>query len=685
MMRKRAPSVIVKTCTGFSGATVSTRIAMPGATKLDIKNHLIELLDNPETQVTTAPYRPSKPEPLKLPKNASVFGTSSSINLDQIEPSVTQHLLESVWTKRFNFHASWLSQKIVQARPIAWGSTHKNNLDAHGSFECHASEQDSALVLIYTNAINQAASLPLAFAHGQVTMRVVVLLGAKPALLSVSVQSVGPQDLHFAAVPPSAQIRTAIELRLKTYRTDKTGQQILSIVANHANLKDSAKINTNAKPAAQNYEWTTRSIAPYFIQQSTATDPDKRVLAIISMREVGVTDAGLTNTGPTNAGPTNTVIQTAVLAAANSSTKILRSMKYVPSEKLQRTVAKTKPSVASNLALTAKHFYVDQGGYGAAEFPNLKINQPIDLIKEQPLPVFSSAMAAVNLWNHGDAFFARLKEAGFNAPDYFKFAQLPLVLSVRAPIVPGPGHAGQTINAQALMVKPRPVLDKSELIVSDARPNIEVRFAHANLSIRRSSATSGRPDYLSTAIDSRWAWHEFGHVLLGAATHHMELPFCHGICDALVAIEHDQGPSRYANEGARGVTFPWLPTGRRHDRTVAQGWSWLGPMHQCSVYTKRDFAMSPKGYKTEQIMSTTLFNLYLAVGGNNQNSGQREPAKASVLGLIFHTLALAGSAELVPIRTPKQFLALVLDADQLRNKGKNHRKIIDSFAAQGLA
>jgi hypothetical protein len=652
---------------------------MPSVTKLDIKNHLIELLDNPETQVTTALFRPSKPELLKLPKNVTAFGPSSNVKLDQIEPSVTQHLLESVWTKRFNFHASWLTQKIVRARPIGWGANNKNNLDAHASFECHATDQDPALVLVYTNAIDHAASLPLAFAQGQVTMRVVVALGAKPALLSVSVQSVGPQDLRSAAVPPSAEILKAIELRLKSHGTEKTDQQILSIVANYADLKGSTKIDAKAKPAAQNYEWTTRSIAPYFIQQSTATDPNKRVLAISSTREV--TD--------TNAHPTNAVIQTAVLAAANStataSAKMLRSMKYNPNTKLQRTVTEAKPSVASNLALTAKHFYVDQGGYGAAEFPNLQINQPIELIKEQPLPVFSSAMAAVNLWNHGDAFFARLKEAGFNAPDYFKFAQLPLVLSVRAPIVPGPGHAGQTINAQALMVKPKPVLDKSELNVSDLRPNIEVRFAHANLSIRRSSATSGRPDYLSAAIDSRWAWHEFGHVLLGAATHHMELPFCHGICDALVAIEHDQGPNVTANEGARGVTFPWLPTGRRHDRTVAQGWSWLGPMHQCSVYTKRDLAMSPKGYKTEQIMSTTLFNLYLAVGGDYKKSDQREHAKATVLGLIFHTLALAGSAELVPIRTPKQFLALVLDADQLRNKGKNHSKIMDSFAAQGLA
>jgi hypothetical protein len=647
---------------------------MPSTTKLDIKNHLIELLDNPETQVTTALFRPSKPEPLKLPKNASAFGSSSSVKLNQIEPSVTQHLLDSVWTKRFTFHASWLTQNIVRARPIGWGASNKNNLDAHASFECHATDQNSALVLVYTNAIDHAASIPLAFAQGQVTMRVVVALGAKPALLSVSVQSVGPLDLRSAAVPPSTEIRKAIELRLKTHRTEKTDQQILSIVANYADLKDGAKIDAKAKPAAQNYEWTTRFIAPYFIQQNTATDPNKRVLAINSKCEVS--DA--------NSNSANTSIQTAVLAAANSSAKMLRSMKYVPSAKLQRTVTETKPPVASNLALTAKHFYVDQGGYGAAEFPNLKVNQPIELIKEQPLPVFSSAMAAVNLWNHGDAFFARLKEAGFNAPDYFKFAQLPLVLSVRAPIVPGPGHAGQTINAQALMVKPRPVLDKSELNVSDSRPNIEVRFAHANLSIRRSSATSGRPDYLSAAIDSRWAWHEFGHVLLGAATHHMELPFCHGICDALVAIEHDQGPKVTAIEGARGVTFPWLPTGRRHDRTVAQGWSWLGPMHQCSVYTKRDLAMSPKGYKTEQIMSTTLFNLYLAVGGDAKKSDQREQAKVTVLGLIFHTLALAGSAELVPIRTPKQFLALVLDADQLRNKGKNHRKIMDSFANQGL-
>jgi hypothetical protein len=646
---------------------------MPTATNSDIQtskqlsanNPLIEFLEDTETQVITALYRPAKPQLIKMPKVMANSGALNKAQRNQLETQVTQHLIDSVWTTQFKFHASWLEDKVIQARPVRWGLVSEDNHDAHGSFECHAAKQSSALVLVYTNAVDHDADLPLAFATGQVTMRVVVVLGEKPALLSVSVHSLGALNLKQPAPKNTIALLNAIEQQLKTLSNAKTNRTMLSVVASKATDVGGSTDSDKADQLLEQYEWRSRFVEPYFVQEPSATDPNHRVLAIKYVNHVGPSGTSLLSTSANSA----------LLVAANVTD--LRARKYTPHLKLQRTVSKQSELLDQEVQLKAKHFYVEQGGYGQAEFSKPLTNQPIVLPKGQTLPIFSSAMAAVNLWNHGDAFFARLEQAGFDAIDYFKFAQLPLALAVRAPIVPGPGHAGQTVNAQAMMVKPNE-------IVGDTRPNIEVRFAHGNLSIRRSSATSGRPDYLSAAIDSRWAWHEFGHVLLGASTHHMELPFCHGICDALVAIVHDQGANKDAHPGARGVTFPWLPTGRRHDRTVAQGWSWMGPMHRCSVYTKRDLAMSPKGYKTEQIMSTTLFNLHLSLSGNSAKKAQIEQSKTTVLGLIFHTLALAGSAELVPIRTPKQFLALMLDADQLRNNGKHQSAILKSFASQGL-
>jgi hypothetical protein len=53
-------------------------------------------------------------------------------------------------------------------------------------------------------------------------------------------------------------------------------------------------------------------------------------------------------------------------------------------------------------------------------------------------------------------------------------------------------------------------------------------------------------------------------------------------------------------------TFAWINYDRRHNRAVAHGWSWDGP---------KDLNDASDQLQREQILSTTHFNLYKAIGG----------------------------------------------------------------------
>src|SRR5690606_9279563 len=150
------------------------------------------------------------------------------------------------------------------------------------------------------------------------------------------------------------------------------------------------------------------------------------------------------------------------------------------------------------------------------------------------------------------------------------------------------------------------------------RPWLSVSFALGDLARRRRSTidrlgnvTSRRQaEYASIAMDPRWAWHEFGHVLIAAATGSLELPFVHSVGDALAAIVSDPYSRLAEHPQARYATFPWIPSARRHDRDVRRGWSWSGSFHRATRMPSLASHASRKGYISEQILSTTLFRLY---------------------------------------------------------------------------
>ena len=174
---------------------------------------------------------------------------------------------------------------------------------------------------------------------------------------------------------------------------------------------------------------------------------------------------------------------------------------------------------------------------------------------------------------------------------------------------------------------------------------------------------------LGIAGDARWMWHEFGHILLMASVGELEFRFAHSAGDALAAIASDPFSALAGDPRTRGATFPWVFVPRRHDRCVTHGWSWCGSMHRpLSVLASADI-IRRKGYRSEQILSSSLFRLYLCLGGDTKLANDtpdrktRESASHYVVYLIIKAIGLLGDAGKVPTALVDGFVSALIDAD----------------------
>ena len=233
----------------------------------------------------------------------------------------------------------------------------------------------------------------------------------------------------------------------------------------------------------------------------------------------------------------------------------------------------------------------------------------------------TNAFAAVNAYYHLDTMMQRLELFGLPFKEYAPTFDPTLLAIHRAAIRPGPGGDGRCVNAQVRFLP-----DEWSEAGSTPQHKLEFRFALADVAPRPEA------EPLGIACDVRWVWHEFGHALIAGATGDLELPFVHSVGDGLAAINCDPGSAlalpRYNDDSeeaavlpaharihARGVTFPWvtLPN-RRHDRKAADGWSWTQRLGQAAGY--HEDQSDEAGYHREQVLSSTLFRLYRALGGD---------------------------------------------------------------------
>jgi hypothetical protein len=322
--------------------------------------------------------------------------------------------------------------------------------------------------------------------------------------------------------------------------------------------------------------------------------------------------------------------------------------------------------------------------------------------------VRTNTFAAVNAFFHTSDLFKRMRQYGLPPDAYFRFVTRPIDVRYRAGILPGFGD-GRTVNAQVRWTL-RP--DTNGAWTKGA---IEVRYALGDLESAVGRLPADLPSAverspLGVASDPRWCWHEACHVLLTAAVGDLEFRFAHSAGDAMAAILSDpesklasDRSGALANDGPwRGVTFPWVFIPRRHDRAVRDGWSWTGPLNRREMYFAPPGLSDKRGYWTEQILSSSLFRLYRAIGGDSEAivGGQRVPAKADrqnaadyVVYLIMRAIETLGAAAATASTDPDHFVDALRKADTATATaagpggyigGTVHKVVQWAFERQGL-
>lgn len=306
-------------------------------------------------------------------------------------------------------------------------------------------------------------------------------------------------------------------------------------------------------------------------------------------------------------------------------------------------------------------------------------SQPKEVADPSHADVLSDEFAAVNAFHHTAGLFLRLRLCGLLPTDYFRFASLPLEVRYRSGIIPGFGD-GRTVNAQVRWTL------RQTPSGGPASRKLEVRFALGDLyratgrlPANKRSAIEHTP--LGVASDPRWCWHEFGHVLVAAAIGELEFRFAHSAGDALAAILSDphselacDAAGAAANDSAwRGVTFPWIHIPRRHDRDVQRGWAWCSDMGSAGPAYAREGPSGKHGYWTEQILSSSLFRLYRAIGGDCSTTGMdgrsvpdrgaREAAADYTAYLIIRAIDLLGPAAVTPCEDVRAFVDALCKTD----------------------
>lgn len=283
----------------------------------------------------------------------------------------------------------------------------------------------------------------------------------------------------------------------------------------------------------------------------------------------------------------------------------------------------------------------------------------------------SNDLAAAHAYTRALELFGRIDDYGLVLPDLWRMASLPLRLRHRAAVAAAPD--GEMVNA---VVRPDgPGLDL--LGPGHKPPHLEVLFGAANLSHRRllpnEQALAGggkrlRAQPMGLAADARWAWHEFGHVLIYAATGALELPYAHSVGDALAAVISDPESGLADEDDSRGQTFPWVATTRRHDRKAQRGWCWCGRRNKLrSAAWPRQQGLFT-GYFEEQLMSSSIFRLYRALGGDTHGHDAaslhaRQRASDYVVYLVMHAIALLPPSTSVGSESAQSWVMAMRHAD----------------------
>jgi hypothetical protein len=264
--------------------------------------------------------------------------------------------------------------------------------------------------------------------------------------------------------------------------------------------------------------------------------------------------------------------------------------------------------------------------------------------------------AAVNCYYHNNRFFALVESLGFPISNYFNSTTFPLGCDHRG-IPPMDCAGGNCVNAHCA-------------------GNGSGGIGHCCYALADVGDT-GNP--IGIASDWRVILHELGgHGVLLEHVNSAFFGFSHSAGDSIAVIMSDP-ESRAPDRFLLASFVPAVP--RRHDRDVAAGWAWGGV---------NDVPPSPTnaGYLPEQILSTTLFRIYLSIGGGSTNIGRKRFAARMMTYLILRAIST-----LTPATNPSNALSFaqaLIAVDSLNWTtepvfGGAYNKVIRwSFEKQGL-
>lgn len=246
-----------------------------------------------------------------------------------------------------------------------------------------------------------------------------------------------------------------------------------------------------------------------------------------------------------------------------------------------------------------------------AEVEGLPVTPPTEPVgTDFDYDVRTHDFAAVSGYFHVDRLFRVIEDLGFaikSGPDpYFANTNFPVEVDIRC-------WSGNTINAHC---------------VGDGMGGID----HVGYGLMDTSDTVNP---LGRVCDPRVTWHELcGHGILYEYVDSPNFGFSHSAGDGLSGIYFDPGSNCWGVDGTavgkpgdlRFTYVPWHPSlHRRFDRDVADGWAWGG-------------SHDDRGYQSEEILATTHFNIYRAIGGDSANLGRRIFASRMTIYLILRAV-----------------------------------------------
>ncbi len=273
----------------------------------------------------------------------------------------------------------------------------------------------------------------------------------------------------------------------------------------------------------------------------------------------------------------------------------------------------------------------------------------------------SNDFAAVNAYYNVDRIFRLVEDLGFPIADYFPGTTFPSRVDHR-------GHfdksrpRGNEINAHCAGNTFGTGIDYTIFALAD---------------------TGDQKNPIGIAGDWRIALHELlGHGVLYNHIGNARFKFAHSAGDSFAAILNDPG----SKAKDRCDTFPWLigVEKRRHDRTAGAGWGWNGKIG----LNPFDDTLDSMGYSNEQILSSTMFRFYRAIGGDASALADKRFAARMTCHLL---LAAIGSLTVATSpRDAAHFAAALSKADaadwpaQRFSGGAYHKVIRWAFEKQGL-